>query len=286
MAAWLTLLFCSGLALADEPSPPATPDAQAHVDDDPGQSLAQTAYLVGLGAWKHREYDTALAKAREALAIDPTLAPARLLEAYALLRLDQVDAGVARLQSLATDAPDTVADGEVQRRARILSRRITDRWRRDQWSLSLGHTLGLETVYQGVDLTAGPMFMVEAPLPKRLGVRADVQIEWATGNDTFDFGGPSGALLATWHQPIARGVWSVDLAVGPSLWWGIGGYWPEGYRPYLGGRAAAGLDVRFDRRMGMRAEVGTRYYPTVTRTLPWYSQPVDSRISMIWWLGK
>lgn len=268
------LLLLAALARADEPAP-AEPAGDA-----------TEIYLEALDAWRDHDHAAALAGARAALALDPELYAARLLEGYALLRSGEVDAGLAALNALTKAPPKSPDDEAAIRRARSIHARVTDRWRRDQLMLAAGHVIRVEGAYGGSKMVAGPTLDVEVPVTEDLGVRAELGIDWATGSDTFDLGGPTLAGLATLHQPIGRGVWSVDLAVGPVMWLGYGGYWDDGHQLYLGARAAAGLDVRFTRRFGLRTELGTRYFPAVHDTLPWYGQPFDARLDLVWWLGR
>lgn len=274
------LLLLAALALADDSAP-----AEAAAQPVPAPD-ATALYLDALHAWRGHDYEAALAGARAALAVDPGLYPARLLEGYALYRSGEVDTGLAALDALSKAPPKGPDDDAAIRRARTIYRRVTDRWRRDQLMLAAGQVVRIEGAYGGAAVVAGPSLDVEVPVVSDIGVRGELGIDWATGSDTFDLGGPTFAALATIHQPIGRGVWSADLGVGPVMWLGYGGYWDDGHQLYLGARAAAGLDVRFARRFGLRTELGTRYFPAVHDTLPWYGQPFDMRLDLVWWLGR
>jgi hypothetical protein len=122
-------------AAAAAPPPTATetplPVGQTDVDAT-RRAAAETRYLEGLSAWKRRDWDGSLAGARAAVSLDPELDAAYLLEGYSLLRLGRAEEGVAVLRGLADAGGDDATSREVRRRAGVLERRISDRWRRDQ----------------------------------------------------------------------------------------------------------------------------------------------------------
>lgn len=241
-------------------------------------------YLRALAAWDRGEWGTALAEAEAALAAEPGHRPARLLEGYALFRLDRPEDGVGVLQALAAEPVSTEYDGVIQRRADRLWHRWADRARRDQVAVSGGFVLPVEKRYDTILPNVGLTAEVEVPVPGPVAVRAEVLLP-VQPEGLFDVGGDYIGLEAVLHHPLGRGVWAVDAALGPELWLARGGYWSDGNQPYLGLRAAAGLDVRPARRVGFRLQAGTRWVPGALEDLPWYAVPFDLSLTTVSWWG-
>jgi hypothetical protein len=287
MTPLLMSLAFFGAARADEPAAPgASSDASASASSEASLEVAETVYLSALASWKRHDYEEALASAREAIALDPSLRAARLLEAYVLVRLDEQEEGVAHLRELAVEPAGDAQEEEIGRRARLLSLRITDKWRRDQFSFAIGQVIDWEEASGGVVPVLGPTLDLQIPVAPHLAVRVEAATDWADGSGLFDVGGQTLGALLVLEQPIGRGRWSYDVGVGEVSWFARGGYWEDGRQVYPGFRAAVGVDARLARRFGLRWQVGTRAYPGLASTLPWYGQPLDTRFSAIWWLGK
>lgn len=271
---------------ADETTTPAPGPANPDEVDAARRAAAEDRYLQGLAAWKKRDWQGALDGARAALALDDEMEAAQLLEAYSLLRLHRVEEGVGALRGLADAGGDDATSREVQRRAGNLERRISDRWRRDQVSLSVSNLLSWERSFDQLGVSGGPTVDVQVPFGDRYAVRVETTTYWGLANNRdLDVRGPTVAPLAVGMLPLGRGVWTADAAVGPVLWYARGGYWEDGSQVFVGLRAAVGTDVRLSRRFGLRAEVGTRWYPFKGRELDWYGQPLDTRLAAEWWFG-
>jgi hypothetical protein len=232
---------------------------------------AREAYLAGLEAWRRGRYPEALLRAEEALAADPALEEAQLLRGYALLRTGRVEDGLAAL-----DAVDGVDDEAIADLAREAGERWTRRRSRDELALSAGQAVLFGTTYGRAAQRVAWVVEGRMPVAGPLLARAEVATPWGPRDDLHVVG-PRASVLAEVSVPLGAGGWRVDVAAGPSLWVAVGDYWPSGSAPYVGGRAAAGVDVRASRRVGFRLDGGGAWYPEADRALPFYEQHADVR---------
>lgn len=242
---------------------------------------AEEAYLLGLALWNAQRWSSALRLARQALAADPALEPAQLLEAAALMRVEGTAAGLGRLDALAAGADDP----RVRVGAAELRRHATVHHRREQWAFGLGNGLAVEAVGDTPRMLAGLEGSVQAPLSATFAVRLGVGTPLG-GGETFDVRGPHADLLLTAHRPVGRGVVSADVGVGPGAWLALGPFWPEQHEFYLGARASAGLDVRTGPRgFFLRIEAGATWLPEARADLRDHARYVDTRVLMGWFVG-
>ena len=236
-------------------------------------------YLYALRAWDSGHWSTALRAATEVLEEAPDHDPARLIAGYSLVKLGQMEEGLAELEVVAEEATDKA----TQARADQVLRWYRDRWRRDQCALTLGTSLGAETFPDGPETLGGYAFVLHVPVRSTFSANLDLSGAWRDTAGNLDIRGPRLALLVDRSTPIARGLFHLSAAGGPSVWFAKGGYWPDGGQVYVGMRGAVGIDVRPKPRLGFRFEVGSSIHPGVRTVVPWYSTPIDVRIAITNW---
>jgi len=240
------------------------------------------AYLAGLEAWQGSDWEGALARAREAQGLEPDHRAAALLEGYALMRLHQKDEGSARLRQLSELPADDSTEREVQRRAERAWRRYAERFARELVQLDGYAQSGPQFSYGATRLRGGWGAALTVALPGPVEARVGVSAPLPDFG-LFEISGARFDLCAVTRLPVGRGVWTADLALGPTLWNATGNYWPEGSHRYTGLRASAGLDVRPAWRFGFRGELGGQYYFGAA-DLP-HTLPFDVRLGLTTWLG-
>ncbi len=309
-------LFALSLAMAQDPSdpaaetPPSSPDpapvevpelpttppdpdvlAPEDTPENPGttQVELERLYLDAYADWQRGRWLDAQNKVEAVLAIDPGFRPARLLLGYCLIRRDRQDEGMVVLDALVKEEPTTPYEEAIRSRASLLLGRYKDKIRRDQLALTIGTEGLVERRLDGLAFRLGAAVQVDIPIRDILGIRA----EWSGALPASNsFGGElvvdghHFALMARASLPIGRGLWSMEGAVGPSIWLATGRHWADGNEPFLGLRTALGSDWRFSRRVGLRMEAGWSFWPGQQAELPWLGQNLDSRLSMVIWMGK
>jgi hypothetical protein len=236
-------------------------------------------YLYALGAWDSGHWSTALQAATAVLEEQPDHDPARLIAGYSMVKLGQLDEGLVELEVVAEEATDP----DTQKRADLLLRWYRDRWRRNQLAFTLGTSVGAETLPGGPEPLGGYAAVVHVPVWNTFSANLDVSGAWRDTAGSLDIRGPRLALLVDYALPLARGLFHLDAAAGPSVWFAKGGYWPDGGQVYAGMRGAVGIDVRPKPRLGFRFEVGSSIHPGVRTVVPWYSTPFDVRIAITNW---
>lgn len=261
------------------------PDDTVTLSETAKRDEAATLYVKGLDAWKSGKHHRAWRLATEALVLDPNLTPARLLAGYALLRLRRTGEGVATLDGLALEPDVSPLPGETRQAVRRVLRRHESPFRRDQWWLALGNITFLERLGDEVRPLNGYVFAAQAPLFDRVALRIDGGAPWGS-TEALDIRGPHFDVMAVVEQPVDKGLWHVDLAAGPAFWIADGRYWPDGWEPYFGVRAALGVDVRLGTTIGLRYEMGASAFPKADEDLPFYAAPLDLRLSVQTWFGK
>ncbi len=265
--------------------PEGAPDTY-RLDADASYEEAATLYIKGLEAWKAGAHGRAWRLATEALVLEPSLTPARLLAGYALLRLRRKDEGVATLAGLALE-PDTSPLSEEARRDTLRVLRVhTAPYRRDQWWVAVGNITFIERNGDTAQPLNGYVFAGQAPLLGKLALRVDGGTPWGGIAEALDVRGPRFDVMAVAEQRVDGGRWHVDFAAGPAFWIAEGRYWPDGWEPYFGARAAIGVDVRLGTVIGLRYEMGASVFPTAADALPFYAEPLDMRIALQTWFGK
>lgn len=269
-----------GAASSLEPTP-----SQAEHDQLTREEDAREAYVKALAAWKRRSWKAAWVEATRALALDPELSEARLLAGYAALRLGKRGEGAETLAGLWLEPGPTPLPAASLEEARIVRSRYVAPLQRDQWWIGLGPSFFLE--HTGGDTTPllGWSLAAQAPVIGGLAVRLQGGGPWLGPEDDFDIRGPRFDLLAVGAAPLGGGLWHVDLAAGPSLWLATGGFWYDGSQPFVGARAAVGLDTRFGAGFGMRWEVGGSAYPQAAEDFSFYAEAVDVRVLFQGWFG-
>jgi hypothetical protein len=281
------------VARAADPAPPAADPAPAGSDPatfalDPAARREQAAnlYVKGLDAWKSGKHSRAWRLASEALALDPDLTPARLLAGYALLRLRRGEEGVTTLGGLDLEPGLSPLPPATLRSARRILRRHALPYRRDQWWVAVGNITFIERLGDTGGVLNGYSFSGQAPIVENLAVRVDAVSPWGGTADALDVRGARFDVMAVAEERIDKGLWHVDLAAGPAFWAATGRYWADGWQPYIGVRAALGVDVRLGAAMGLRYEMGASAYPTAAEDLSWYAEPLDIRVALQVWFGK
>jgi len=266
--------------------PPSSTAASFALSPAERREAATNLYVKGLDAWKSGKHSRAWRLASEALALDPELAPARLLVGYALLRLRRGDEGVVTLDGLTLEPAASPLPVGTRRAARALVRRHALPYRRDQWWVSVGNITFVERMGDSVVPLNGYSFAGQAPLVEKLALRIDATSPWGGTADALDVRGARFDVMAVVEERIDKGLWHVDLAAGPAFWAATGRYWADGWEPYIGVRAALGVDVRLGATMGLRYEMGASAYPTAADFLTWYAEPLDIRVALQVWFGK
>jgi hypothetical protein len=181
---------------------------------------------------------------------------------------------------------DTDFDRAIARRAALLAARYTDRYRRDQVSLSVGQDLLVEQRAGGISLRAGAQVQLQVPVWDIVSVRAEYGGTLDSTFNTLLVGGPHIALVGVASFPMKDTKSYLDLAIGPAFWIAEGLYWKQNLHLYGGLRTALGYDWRFSRRTGIRLEAGWSYWPGLQKDLPWLTQPLDVRAALTFWFGK
>jgi hypothetical protein len=279
-------LFFTGLAHAEgEAMPPVETSGE-----DAEQLATATPdgyYLAALAAWDAGEVERALRLARKA--DDSSLLPhepARLLAAYALLRLRRTDEGLAELAQL-VEFPSSpgATRSDVRAAATRQWRRLTDRRRRDDVSIFLSGQLFGRPTPEKANIAGGYAVGVEFPLARALGVRLDIAPNSsALVNDLL--AGPTLNLMATAHVPLGSGVWSLDLGVGPTAWILSGALTDDNLAPEPGLHGAAGVSVRPGRVFGLALETNAWNYPGMVPDLTAYMFTWDVRFSTVFWFPR
>lgn len=253
---------------------------------DERRSEGAGRYLLALEAWRAGRYSRAWRLASEALTLDPDLTPARLLAGYALLRMRRTEEAEGTLAGLVLEPGASPLPPERRREAeRLLRRQIAPR-QRDQWAVSVGNVMFVQRMGDMAVPLNGYVFAARAPLRERLAVRIDGGAPWGGTASELDIRGPRFGLYAVTAQPLGPGVLHVDLAAGPAFWIAEGRYWADGWEPYVGARAAVGLDLRIGAAIGLRYEMGASVFPMAADDLAFYAEPLDFRIALETWFGR
>lgn len=253
---------------------------------DERRSEGAGRYLLALEAWRAGRHSRAWRLASEALTLDPDLTPARLLAGYALLRMRRAEEAEATLAGLALEPGASPLPPERRREAERILRRQTAPRQRDQWAVSVGNVTFVQRMGDIAVPLNGYVFAARAPLHERLAVRIDGGAPWGGTASELDIRGPRFGLYAVTAQPLGPGRFHVDLAAGPAFWIAEGRYWADGWEPYVGARAALGLDVRIGTAIGLRYEMGASVFPMAADDLTFYAEPLDFRVALETWFGR
>jgi len=109
-------------------------------------------------------------------------------------------------------------------------------------------------------LKGGLAIEAEAPVVWRFAVRMDF-VTGMESQDQLRASGPTLGILPTFRQPLGKGEaprWALDVAVGPTLWFGKSTWWEGVYPgPFPGFRAVGGVEFRPHSIVAIRAEGGT-----------------------------
>ncbi len=259
-----------------EPGPAAAP---ASPPSPPAQT-PQNLYLLGLSAWKHRDFERTLDYATQATNADPRMGEAWLLRSYANLRLHAPDAALLSVKlARSSDRED------VRAAARLLDNQLTQPRRRDSPALWAGLGSQLEFDYGAASPVVVLNLGVTVPVLPRLS--AEMVVRWNVADPgQFHVGGTTAAALGSWAIPVGKSRWSLNPAAGPSLWLAAGDYWASGTRPYLGLQAQADLDGRFSPTFGVFLDVSGQIYPGQLAELDWLLAPVEAETGVrLWFWG-
>lgn len=253
----------------------------------PTEGELEKRYLEAYAYWQQGRWSRASELATEILEDAPDYRPAMLLRGYALTKGSDPSAGVALLEALASFPAENPMDRAIQARAKLLAARFTDRQRRDQIAIMAGEEIVIERNYEGVALRSGIQLQVQIPIRDVLGVRVEYGGAWDAGFGTsLSVSGPHLATMAVAELPMKDARSYLDLGVGPALWVAEGLFWKSNLHVYGGLRTAIGADWRFARRTGLRVEGGWSWWPAMQEDLPFLSQPLDIRASLVIWMGK
>jgi hypothetical protein len=109
-------------------------------------------------------------------------------------------------------------------------------------------------------LKGGLAIAAEAPVVWRFAVRMDF-VTGMESQDQLRASGPTLGILPTFRQPLGKGEgprWALDVAAGPTLWFGKSTWWEGVYPgPFPGFRGAGGVEYRPHSIVAIRAEGGT-----------------------------
>ncbi len=246
---------------------------------------ADTLYLKGVAAWRDGKWARAARLCSEALRLSPEHSPARLLAGYSLLRLRKLDEGLTTLDGLARPAEGPPLTPEVQRRALHMQRRFTLPRTREQVSLTVSTVIAVERSGGFLTPLGGYAFAAQGPIVGPVATRVSFANPFGGSASLLDVRGPRFDLLAVTELRLGGGLWFMDLGAGPALWIAEGGYWADGTQPYVGLRAAVGIDVRMGRTLGLRLETGFSAFPQAAADLSWHADPVDFRLGLVTHLG-
>lgn len=268
-----------------DPAPPAESSPPAPADPPPLPADAVALYLEALEAWNRGAAWQARRRAQAALAIDPTLAPARLLEAHASARLGE-RAEAEKLYSRLIEGPDAATDPAVLAAAIQGRRVIVARRSRDQASVYGATLLALRPTGQGVAPALGYAAGVDIPVRSHFGVGADVGAWDASASGTPVVGGPVVDVVATMHAPLSSSPWALRLKVGPSVWFTNGLITGGEVEPEFGVRSVIGFDNRTWDFGGWYIETGGWFWPDYMQRLPVLAYTWDVRAGVTVWLGQ
>ncbi|MEZ4317794.1 MAG: tetratricopeptide repeat protein [Myxococcota bacterium] len=209
-----------------------------------GPTSADQIYCCeALVAWAEARYDIAWTAAEKALAVDPGHSPSWLLYAYARYKRGHRAEAMKILEGLASD-PDV---GVRARRALRVNHHRHDR--------------GQVHVSAGLDggIGASPLLMVDVPLSRHWGIRADTHYAQWRNNELQ---GPVGGLGLTWNA--VAGVWRFQVQSSVT---GIVDSQPSRMRP--GANLGIRLDARLFQGFGVGSELGLGVSGTDWGTLPY-----------------
>lgn len=270
--------------------PPPAPEAPVPALSEPSPEPhrppedAVPLYLAALEAWNRGQAWNALRQARAALAIDPTLGPARLLEGHALTRLGEREQADAVYTRLLEDGDDTLT-APVRAEAERARRLLRERGSRDQISLFGATELALRPTGDGVSPALGYAAGIDVPVVSLFGVGAEVGAWDPSDSATAVVGGPILDVVATMHAPLAGSPWAVRLKVGPSLWFSQGLITGGEVVPEFGVRSVLGFDSRTWTIGGWFVETGGWFWPGYMDRLPVLAYTWDVRAGVVIWVG-
>lgn len=261
------------------PAAPLPPAALSESDRSPDRDIAPV-YLAALAAWESGDWRETKRLAAYALEIDPLHRPSMLLYGYALLRQGYKQEGAIYLSSLASFPAEDEYNQRIQRQARQLSGRYLARMTRDTPSISVGLPLMVERRWDGAAVRGGVLIQAQAEV-KDVMLRVEAAVQPDGTELSIDGGRYS--LLAGRQIALGDGLWHLDAAAGPALWFASGPYWPDQTQIWAGARMAIGADCRFSQSLGMRFETGWTWWPGAQAELIWFDQPMDVRIALTGW---
>ena len=276
----VTLLWLVTRTWANDPESAATVAEPAVVD----RAGAEAAYLEALAAWNRGEVWIALRRSRAALALDASLAPARLLEGHALMRLGEraaADAAYSLLlnEDLGTDDAPTRAAAE---RARSL---VRQRNARDQLSVFAATELALRPTGEGLSPALGYAAGVGVPLSSLFGVAVEMSAWDASAGDAV-VEGPVFDVMGTMAVPFPASPWALRLKAGPAIWLTEGLITGGELVPQFGVRSVLGIDSRTWSFGGWFVETGGWFWPAYMQRLPVLAYTWDVRVGVVAWFGE
>ncbi len=275
-----------GAAVEAPPAAEAAAPESSKPPPEPPRPLedAVPLYLEALEAWNRGQAWNALRQTRAALAIDPALGPARLLEGHALARLGEREQADAVYTHLLDDDDDTLT-APVRAEAEKARRLLRERGSRDQISLFGATELALRPTGNGVSPALGYAAGIDVPVVSLFGVGAEVGAWDPSDSATAVVGGPILDVVATMHAPLAGSPWAVRLKVGPSLWFSQGLITGGEVVPEFGVRSVLGFDNRTWTIGGWFVETGGWFWPGYMDRLPVLAYTWDVRAGVVIWIG-
>lgn len=287
----LAALYLLTTASAEEPGPAAVEAAPAIEAAPPAEvppaqlpEAAVPLYLEALEAWNRGQAWIALRQARAALAIDPTLGPARLLEGHALARLGEREEADKVYTRLLEDGGDTLAPA-VKAAAEGARALLRERSSRNQISIFGATELALRPTGDGLSPALGYAAGIDVPVVSLFGVGAEISAWDPSDSATPVVGGPILDVLATMHAPLKGSPWALRLKVGPAVWFSEGLITGGELVPEFGVRSVLGFDSRTWNIGGWFVETGGWFWPSYMERLPVLAYTWDVRAGVILWFG-